>query len=66
VNFAQLVERSVERTRTSYHLQPDAMRFESTLNGTGSSILGDPEELQTAASNILDNAVKYSGNKVDV
>ena len=66
VNFAQLVERSVERTRTSYHLQPDAIRFESTLNGTGSSILGDPEELQTAVSNILDNAVKYSGNKVDV
>ena len=66
LDFAQLVEQCIERTRTSYHLQPDALRFESTLNGTGSRILGDPEELQTAVSNILDNAVKYSGTKVDV
>lgn len=66
VDFAQLVAQSVERTRTSYHLQPDALRFESTLNGTGSSVFGDPEELRTAVSNILDNAVKYSGSKVDI
>jgi signal transduction histidine kinase len=66
VDFAQLVQHSVERTRTSYHLQPEALRFESSLNGAGSSISGDPEELQTAVSNILDNAVKYSGSKVDV
>ena len=66
LDFAQLVQQCVERTRTSYHLQPEALRFQSALNGTGSSIAGDPEELQTAVSNILDNAVKYSGNKVDV
>jgi two-component system, OmpR family, sensor histidine kinase SenX3 len=66
LDFAQLVRQCVERTRTSYHLQPEALRFESALNGTGASIAGDPEELQTAVSNILDNAVKYSGNKVDV
>ena len=66
VDFGQIVEQAVERTRTSYHLQPEVLRFESTLNGSGSSITGDPEELQTAVSNILDNAVKYSGSKVDV
>jgi two-component system, OmpR family, sensor histidine kinase SenX3 len=66
LDFAQLVRQCVERTRTSYHLQPEALRFESALNGTGASIAGDPEELQTAVSNILDTAVKYSGNKVDV
>jgi two-component system, OmpR family, sensor histidine kinase SenX3 len=66
LDFAQLVRQCVERTRTSYHLQPEALRFESALNGTGASIAGDPEELQTAVSNILDNAVKYSGTKVDV
>ena len=27
---------------------------------------GDPEELRTAVSNVLDNAIKYSGEKVDV
>lgn len=66
VDFAKLVGQSVERTRTSYHLQPDALRFESSLNGSGSSVSGDPEELRTAVSNILDNAVKYSGAKVDI
>ena len=66
VDFAKIVGQSVERTRTSYHLQPDALRFESTLNGSGSIVSGDPEELRTAVSNILDNAVKYSGSKVDI
>jgi signal transduction histidine kinase len=29
-------------------------------------VLGDSEELRTAVSNVLDNAVKYSGEKVQV
>jgi signal transduction histidine kinase len=66
VDFHALVERCVETARTSHHLQPGALRYESSLNGTGSEITGDPEDLRTAVSNILDNAVKYSGNHVDV
>jgi two-component system, OmpR family, sensor histidine kinase SenX3 len=65
-DFAQLVEECVESARTSHHLQPSAIRYESSLNGNGSEISGDPDELRTAVSNILDNAVKYSGNEVDV
>jgi len=66
VDFRVLVERCVETARTSHHLQPGALRYESFLNGTGSEVTGDPEDLRTAVSNILDNAVKYSGNHVDV
>ena len=66
VNFAELVEQCVERVRTGYRLQPDMLRFESSLNGQGADITGDPEDLQTAVSNVLDNAVKYSGQKVDI
>jgi signal transduction histidine kinase len=66
VPFAELVERCVESARTSHHLQPESLRFESRLNGRGSQVLGDPEDLRTAVSNILDNAVKYSGKEVDV
>jgi two-component system sensor histidine kinase SenX3 len=66
VDFRALVERCVETARTSHHLQTGALRYESSLNGTGSEVTGDPEDLRTAISNILDNAVKYSGNHVDV
>ncbi|MCU1269111.1 MAG: Two-component sensor histidine kinase [Acidobacteriaceae bacterium] len=66
VDFAQLVEDCVESARTSHHLQPSALRYQSSLNGSDSEVNGDPEDLRTAVSNILDNAVKYSGNHVDV
>ena len=66
VNFAGLVEQCVESARTSHHLSPAALRYESALNGSGAEVTGDPEDLRTAVSNILENAVKYSGGKVDV
>jgi two-component system, OmpR family, sensor histidine kinase SenX3 len=66
VDFAALVEQCVERARTSYRLRAGALRLESTLNGSGSEVSGDPEDLQAAISNILDNAVKYSGPNVDI
>src|SRR3954463_8234293 len=66
VDFAQLVQECVESARTSHHLQPDALRHESSLNGSSSIVNGDPEDLRTAVSNILDNAVKYSRNNVDI
>jgi two-component system sensor histidine kinase SenX3 len=66
VDFAQLVEDCVESARTSHHLQPGALRYRSSLNGSSSEVTGDPEDLRTAVSNILDNAVKYSGSHVDI
>jgi signal transduction histidine kinase len=66
VDFATLVEECVTIARTSHHLQPDALRYQSAVNGRGSEVTGDPEELRTAVSNILDNAIKYSANNVDV
>ena len=66
LDFAALVQQCVESVRISYRLKPEALRFTSTLNGGGSELSGDPEDLRTAVSNILDNAVKYSGGNVDV
>src|SRR5438552_4480760 len=48
VDFGQLVEQCVENVRTSYHLQPDWLRYEAELNGTGSQVRGDPGDLRTA------------------
>lgn len=66
VDFGVLVQSCVESVRTSYRLQAANLRYESSLNGSGSQVTGDPEDLRTAVSNILDNAVKYSGSRVDV
>ena len=66
VDFSTLVEQCVESARMSHHLQPGAIRFESSVDEAASGVNGDPEDLRTAIGNILDNAVKYSVNHVDI
>jgi two-component system, OmpR family, sensor histidine kinase SenX3 len=67
VNFGELVGECVEAARTSHRLQPEALRYEQSFNnGAGAGVTGDSEELRTAISNVIDNAVKYSGTQVDV
>jgi two-component system, OmpR family, sensor histidine kinase SenX3 len=67
VDFAQLVRDCVDMARIGYHLQPEALRYEQVSNsGVGVQVSGDSEELRTAVSNVLDNAIKYSGEKVAV
>jgi signal transduction histidine kinase len=66
IDFETLVRECVEVARTGHHLLPQALRFESADNGAGTIVIGDPEELRTAVTNVLDNAIKYSGDQVDV
>lgn len=67
VDFAQLVRDCMEHTRTRYHLQPEALRLEEAVNnGNGAHVRGSSEDLRMAISNVLDNAVKYSGDHIDV
>jgi two-component system sensor histidine kinase SenX3 len=67
VEFGGLVEECLELVRTRHHLLPEDLRLEAAgSNGTGALVFGDAEELRTAVSNLLDNAIKYSGKKVDV
>ena len=64
----ELVQRCVELARSQHHLPANALRFASSVNGHGSTVIGDAEELRAAVTNLLDNAVKYSrGNpEIDV
>jgi two-component system, OmpR family, sensor histidine kinase SenX3 len=66
VDFSQLVRECIDATRSRHHLQPEALRYQEASNGDGLRVRGNAEDLRTAVSNVLDNAVKYSGGKVDV
>jgi two-component system, OmpR family, sensor histidine kinase SenX3 len=67
VDFRQLVRECMDAARTRHHLPPEALRYEDALsNGAGSRVLGSDEDLRTAVFNVLDNAIKYSGDHVDV
>ena len=67
VDFSGLVRECVEVARASHHLPPEALRYEQSVNhGPAAGVLGDSEELRAAVSNVLDNAVKYSGDQVDI
>src|SRR5689334_421802 len=67
-NFARIelgtvVEECIARARTLYHAPPDALSFQ---HGPPLTILADPDEVRAAVSNLVDNAVKYSGKEVKV
>ena len=58
VPFADVVEETAEVVRLRYHLAPNEIEIKN--NAEGINVLGDPDDLRTAVSNLLDNAVKYS------
>ena len=67
LDFGKLVRECVEVTRARYQLETDLVRFEQRAdNGFRPVVKGDAEELRTAVSNLLDNAVKYSTKGVDI
>ncbi len=66
VNFGQLVRECMDTMRTRYHLQAEALRYEEAATNGGVHVRGSQEDLRTAVSNVLDNAIKYSGDHVDV
>ncbi len=67
IELDTLLRECMELARTRHHLQPEALRYEeASSNGMVPKVLGEPEELRTAICNVLDNAIKYSGNRVEI
>jgi signal transduction histidine kinase len=66
LDFAGLVRECTELARVRHHLQPEALRYEEIVSNSDAHVVGDPEELRTAVNNVLDNAIKYSGESVQV
>src|SRR5579859_7800253 len=62
VDFRQLVRECMEAARTRHHLPQEALRYEeASHDGSGANVQGSAEDLRTAVFNVLDNAIKYSG-----
>lgn len=67
VDFSQLVRDCMDVMRSRYHLPTEALHYQETAaNGNGVHVRGNQEDLRIAVSNVLDNAIKYSGDHIDV
>jgi two-component system, OmpR family, sensor histidine kinase SenX3 len=67
VDFSALVRDCVALARTRHHLPDAALTYrESLANDSTPRVLGDEDELKAAVSNLVDNAIKYSGPHVQV
>jgi two-component system, OmpR family, sensor histidine kinase SenX3 len=65
VQFSAIVREVLALARLRQNLSPEVL----SLGATPSEdivVLGNPEELRTAVFNLLDNAIKYSGEKKDI
>lgn len=63
VDLNQLLDECVVRVRALHSLQPQLLELRA---GPPVTILGDRSELQAAISNLLENAVKYSGHTIRI
>jgi signal transduction histidine kinase len=65
VDLRELVTECVEIARNRHHLEPGALEFADTSHDAV-RVLGETEELRAAVLNLIDNAVKYSGQNAHV
>jgi signal transduction histidine kinase len=63
LDLARVVRRAVDLTLTRFQLPRDAVRCEAP---EALRLAGDAQALETAVLNLLDNAVKYSKDRVNV
>jgi two-component system, OmpR family, sensor histidine kinase SenX3 len=63
VDLNAVIEDCVARTRALHNLDPARFSFHSAAPAT---VLGDENELRAAVSNLIDNAIKYSGPELHV
>jgi signal transduction histidine kinase len=63
LDFARLVRRAMDLTRTRHQLPRESFAY---AGPESLRLRGDPDALETAVVNLLDNAVKYSRDKVQV
>jgi signal transduction histidine kinase len=67
VDFRQVVRDSMGAALARHRLPAETLRYEEASGDNGSvRVRGNVEDLRIAVFNVLDNAIKYSGESVDV
>jgi two-component system, OmpR family, sensor histidine kinase SenX3 len=66
VDLAEVARECVDLARTRFRLGADALAYDERLSRRSPVVSGDPDELKAAVWNLIDNAVKYSPNQVEV
>lgn len=68
VNLNDVVAQSVQRAMVLHHLAPESIEYQPLVTADDEKlrILVDLDEVSAAVSNLLDNAVKYSGANAKV
>ncbi len=64
INLTELLKESIKRVKISYGLSDGAMKFNQTDSDI--RVSGDADELQTVFKNLLENAVKYSEDEINI
>jgi two-component system sensor histidine kinase SenX3 len=65
VDFSAIVTETVELTRLRHHMPEEALQFAGS-DHEKIYLRGNPQELRTAVFNLVENAVKYSGDRKEI
>lgn len=63
IDLNDVIAECLTRTKTLHRLAPEALEYRP---GPPVTVMGDSDEVQAAVSNLIENAVKYSGKAVQV
>ena len=67
LDLRTLVHESVDLARVRHHLPAEALTFVDHVEAEATStVMGDADELKATMSNLIDNAIKYTGGRVQV
>jgi len=66
VDMETLTRECLQEARTRHHLSAEALRMLVEASEGGAKVIGSREELRSAVSNVLENAIKYSDKQVDI
>jgi two-component system, OmpR family, sensor histidine kinase SenX3 len=67
IDLAEMVRECMDVARTRYGLNSETLRYAESLDhDRAATVRGDADELRSAVSNLLDNAVKYSDQEISI